>query len=84
MRTEGSAVLDSISRQGAGRAPTALQRIARAAAAAASQDELYEALKEERILVRYMVYDGFGDGLRISVGSDAEIDRLLDELGRLV
>jgi hypothetical protein len=27
-----------------------------------------------------MRYDGFGDGLRMTVGSDAEIDRLLDEL----
>ena len=39
-----------------------------------------EALKKRHILVRYMVYDGYGDGLRISVGSDAEIDRLLSEL----
>ena len=45
---------------------------------------LYEALKSRGILVRYMVYDGYGDGLRISVGSDAEIDRLFDELKRLV
>jgi histidinol-phosphate/aromatic aminotransferase/cobyric acid decarboxylase-like protein len=27
-----------------------------------------------------MNYEGYGDGLRISVGSDEEIDRLLDEL----
>jgi histidinol-phosphate aminotransferase len=43
----------------------------------------YEALKEQRILVRYMKYDGYGDGLRISVGSDAEIDRLLDSMRKL-
>ena len=36
------------------------------------------------ILVRYMNYEGYGDGLRISVGTDAEIDRLLEELGRLL
>jgi histidinol-phosphate aminotransferase len=41
---------------------------------------IYERLKERRILVRYMRYDGYGEGLRISVGSDAEVDRLLEEL----
>jgi histidinol-phosphate aminotransferase len=45
---------------------------------------LYEELKRRMILVRYMVYDGYGDGLRISVGSDSEIDRLLEELTTLV
>jgi histidinol-phosphate aminotransferase len=45
---------------------------------------LYDELKQRRILVRYMNYPGYGDGLRISVGSDAEIDRLLDELKRMV
>jgi histidinol-phosphate aminotransferase len=41
---------------------------------------IYEDLKRRLILVRYMNYDGYGDGLRISVGSDSEIDRLLAEL----
>jgi histidinol-phosphate aminotransferase len=45
---------------------------------------IYQALKERNILVRYMVYPGYGDGLRISVGTDAEIDRLLAELRRIV
>jgi histidinol-phosphate aminotransferase len=45
---------------------------------------IYEELKRRLILVRYMVYEGYGDGLRISVGSDAEVDRLLEELRRLV
>jgi histidinol-phosphate aminotransferase len=40
---------------------------------------IYEELKRRKILVRYMNYDGY-DGLRISVGTDAEIDRLLAEL----
>jgi histidinol-phosphate aminotransferase len=40
---------------------------------------IYEELKRRKILVRYMNYDGY-DGLRISVGSDPEIDRLLSEL----
>jgi histidinol-phosphate aminotransferase len=45
---------------------------------------LFEELKRRRILVRYMIYDGYGDGLRITVGTDAEVDRLLEELRRLV
>jgi histidinol-phosphate aminotransferase len=45
---------------------------------------LYEELKRRLILVRYMNYDGYGDGLRISVGTDAEIDRLLEEVKQLV
>ncbi|MBX9624368.1 MAG: histidinol-phosphate transaminase [Gemmataceae bacterium] len=40
---------------------------------------LYEALKARNILVRYMDYSGY-DGVRISVGTDAEIDRLLTDL----
>ena len=45
---------------------------------------MYEALKSRKILVRYMNYPGYGDGLRISVGTDAEIDRLLGELREIV
>jgi histidinol-phosphate aminotransferase len=45
---------------------------------------LYEALKEKRILVRYVNYAGYGDGLRVSVGTEEEVDLLLAELGRLV
>ena len=41
---------------------------------------LYEELKRRNILVRYMHYDGYGDGLRISVGTEEEIDRLLHQL----
>jgi histidinol-phosphate aminotransferase len=41
---------------------------------------IYEELKKRNILVRYMNYEGYGDGLRISVGTDDEIDRLLAEL----
>jgi histidinol-phosphate aminotransferase len=44
----------------------------------------YEELKRCRILVRYMNYPGWGDGLRISVGTEAEIDALLDQLKTLV
>jgi histidinol-phosphate aminotransferase len=45
---------------------------------------LYEELKRRKILVRYMNYPSYGDGLRISVGSDAEVDRLLAELRRIL
>ena len=45
---------------------------------------LYEELKRRMILVRYMNYPNYGDGLRVSVGSDPEIDRLLEELRTMV
>ncbi len=38
---------------------------------------LYELLKQDRVLVRYMNYQGWGDGLRISVGTDEQIDACL-------
>lgn len=46
--------------------------------------ELYEQLKQNQILVRYMNYDGWGDGLRISVGSDDQINALLAILKSLI
>lgn len=45
---------------------------------------IYEELKRRKILVRYMSYAGYGDGLRISVGADEEIDRLLQELSSIL
>ena len=47
---------------------------------ATARPALYEELKRRRILVRYMDYPGWGDGLRISVGTDAEIDALFGEI----
>jgi len=44
---------------------------------------VYEELKRRQVLVRYMNYEGYGDGLRISVGTDEEIDRLLEEIRRI-
>lgn len=41
---------------------------------------LYEELKRRKVLVRYMSYSGYGDGLRISVGTSAEVERLFGEL----
>ena len=43
-----------------------------------------DGLKAKDILVRHMSYPEYGEGLRISVGTDAEIDRLLAELRPLV
>ncbi|MDX2035750.1 MAG: histidinol-phosphate transaminase [Isosphaeraceae bacterium] len=39
---------------------------------------VYERLKERKILVRLMRYPGIEPGLRITVGTDGEIDRLLE------
>jgi histidinol-phosphate aminotransferase len=47
-------------------------------------DEVYAALKARGVLVRLMRYPGREDGLRITVGTDAEIDRLLEELRGVV
>jgi len=44
---------------------------------------LYQALKERKILVRLMHYPGHEPGIRITVGTDPEIDRLLEELRTL-
>jgi histidinol-phosphate aminotransferase len=45
---------------------------------------VYQALKERKILVRLMCYPELPDGLRITVGTDAEIDQLLSALRVLV
>jgi histidinol-phosphate aminotransferase len=45
---------------------------------------LYDGLKARKILVRYMNYPDYGDGLRVSVGTDAEIDLLIRELAALL
>jgi histidinol-phosphate aminotransferase len=53
--------------------------------------EIYEALKKQKILVRFMRYPDVAwapektvTGLRISIGTDAEIDMLLSVLGRIM
>jgi histidinol-phosphate aminotransferase len=45
---------------------------------------VYEALKTQKILVRLMRYPGRDDGLRITVGTDAEVDRLLSALREIL
>ena len=51
---------------------------------AAPVKPLYEQLKAQGILVRYMNYAGWGDGLRISVGSDDQIDACLGLLKSMI
>lgn len=45
---------------------------------------VYLKLKENRVLVRYMNYRGWGEGLRISVGTDPQIDACLAILEAMV
>lgn len=45
---------------------------------------LYHQLKQNRVLVRYMNYPDWGDGLRISVGTDEQIDACLALLQPMV
>jgi histidinol-phosphate aminotransferase len=45
---------------------------------------LYERLKTRGVLVRYMDYRGWGDGLRISVGTDEQIETCLTLLRGMV
>lgn len=45
---------------------------------------LYEELKNNRILIRYMNYDGWGDGLRISVGTDEQVGACIGLLKTLL
>jgi histidinol-phosphate aminotransferase len=45
--------------------------------ATASAEALYKQLKAGGVLVRYMNYAGWGDGLRISVGTDEQVEACL-------
>jgi len=45
---------------------------------------LYERLKAAGVLVRYMDYPGWGDGLRVSVGADEQIEKCLTLLRGMV
>ncbi len=44
----------------------------------ASHQRIYEYCKAGGYLIRYMNYPGYGDGLRISVGTDEQVDACLD------
>ncbi len=45
---------------------------------------VFEALKERQIFVRLMSYPGRPEGLRLSVGTDPQVDLLLSALGEIV
>ena len=45
--------------------------------ATASHEAVYERLKEAGVLVRYMQYPDWGDGIRVTVGTDDQIGALL-------
>ncbi len=46
--------------------------------------ETFQRLKERRILVRLMSYPGYPEGLRVSVGTDDEIDHFLEALRQVI
>ena len=45
-----------------------------------SHESIYLQLKSAGILIRYMSYDGWGDGIRITIGTDNQLDACLSEL----
>ena len=45
---------------------------------------LFEELRRQNIFVRYMDYPGWGDGLRVSVGTDEQTGHFLDQLRTLL
>jgi histidinol-phosphate aminotransferase len=45
--------------------------------------ETFQRLKDRKILVRLMAYPGYPEGLRITIGTDQEIDQLLKNLRQL-
>ncbi len=45
-----------------------------------SHRTLYEELKQRQVLIRYMEFPEWGDGLRITVGTPAQVDALLSIL----
>ncbi len=51
---------------------------------ARTASQIFEKLTERGIYVRYFPQDGLDQGLRISIGTDDEMDRLLEELEDLV
>jgi histidinol-phosphate aminotransferase len=47
-------------------------------------EPVYRELKQAGVLVRYMLYAGWGDGLRITVGTDEQVDACLAQVRGLV
>lgn len=50
----------------------------------ADHKTIYEFLKANNVLIRYMQFPDWGDGIRISVGTDAQIDTCLDMIARAI
>ncbi|WP_261343450.1 histidinol-phosphate transaminase [Rubripirellula lacrimiformis] len=47
-----------------------------------NHQSIYEFLKQQQILIRYMQFPDWGDGLRISVGTDDQIETCLSAIER--
>jgi histidinol-phosphate aminotransferase len=47
-------------------------------------EPIYQQLKQAGVLVRYMNYPDWGDGLRISVGTDEQVDACLDLMRSMI
>jgi histidinol-phosphate aminotransferase len=47
-------------------------------------EPIYQQLKKAGVLVRYMMYPNWGDGLRISVGTDEQVDACLTLIRTLI
>jgi histidinol-phosphate aminotransferase len=45
--------------------------------------ETFQKLKDRKILVRLMAYPGYSEGLRITIGTESEVDQLLEALKQL-
>jgi histidinol-phosphate aminotransferase len=45
---------------------------------------IYEYLKSRNVLVRYMNYPSWGDGLRISIGTDEQIDQCINLISKFI
>ena len=50
----------------------------------AGAEGIFQALKEKQIYVRYFKTPGLNNSLRITIGTDEEMDRLFDELKRII
>lgn len=49
-----------------------------------SARDIFEGLRDQGILVRYFDLEGLENALRISVGSDEEVDALLGAMGTIL
>lgn len=50
----------------------------------AGAEGIFQALKEKQIYVRYFKTPGLNNSLRITIGTDEEMDRLFEELERII